>query len=135
MTGRRKGPHPATQLTLDRLRAEGWPMVEKVEHWSPFPPPGHRADLFGFVDVLAVGPQGTLAIQATSRGAVSERLRKAREERADAVVAMLAAGWRLHIWGWHQPRGPRTAWVLGRDVDLTGFVPAQPKETPDHEAL
>jgi hypothetical protein len=81
-------------------------------------------DLFGFVDVLAVGPMGTMAVQATSYGGVSDRLRKARTERADEIQDMLAAGWHLHIWGWHQPRGPRTRWVLKRDVDLTGlFLP------------
>lgn len=120
--------HPATELTLKKLRAEGWTTLDVVERWVPFPPPGHRADLFGFVDVLAVGPQGTLAIQATSVGGVSDRLKKARDERADAVADMLVAGWQLRIWGWHQPRGPRTKWLLGREVNIN--VMHITKETP-----
>jgi hypothetical protein len=110
--------HPATELTLAKLRADGWPVVEVVERFVTFPPPGHRVDLFGIVDVLAVGPQGTLGIQATSYGGVSDRLKKARDERAEQILAMRAAGWQLRIWGWTQPKGPRTRWVLKRDVDL-----------------
>lgn len=114
--------HPATGLTVAKLKDDGWPVVEVVERFIPAMPgspgPGHRVDLLGFVDVLAVGPLGTMAIQATSLGGVSDRLRKARTERAKYVGGMLAAGWHLHIWGWHQPNGPRTRWHLKRDVDL-----------------
>lgn len=113
--------HPATVLTLKRIRDDGWRTVEVAEHYVTFPAPGHRVDLFGFVDVLAVGPRGTLAVQATSYGGVSDRLRKARTERADPIQDMLAAGWDLRLWGWHQPRGPRTAWILKREVHLREY--------------
>ena len=116
--------HPATTLSVGKLRRDGWPLVEVVEHRAHG---GILRDLFGFIDIVAVGPQGTLGIQATSVGGVSDRLRKIRTERADRLVAVVAAGWEVRIWGWHQPNGPRTRWELKRDVDLSTLIPT--KET------
>lgn len=47
-----------TQLTLRELRRRGF-QCEVVEHFVRFPPPGHRKDLFGCIDVLAVLPTAT----------------------------------------------------------------------------
>lgn len=104
-----------TKLTLKRLRADGWPLVGITEHWMPNPSPGHRSDLFGFVDILALGPDLTLAIQATSWGNVSHRLRKLRTERAGEVAAVLAAGWEVEVWGW---RKVNSRWRLARRVSF-----------------
>ena len=104
---------PTTQLTMRQLRAEGWPVVEKVEHWD-----GRRThDLFGIIDVLAVGPTGTLAVQTTTRASVSARVRKIAD--SPTIAAIREAGWTVLVHGWEQPGGPRTRWVLGRVVDVS----------------
>ena len=77
-----------TKLTLRHLRAEGWPLVEVVERWNP--QARIRQDLFGFIDVLAVGPRGVLAVQTTSAANVAARVRKIAEH--DNVAAVREAG-------------------------------------------
>ena len=104
-----------TELTLRQLRADGWPLVQVVEVWNPHA--RIRQDLFGLVDVLAVGPQGTLAVQTTSRANVSARVRKIAD--SPTIAAIREAGWTVLVHGWEQPGGPRTRWVLGRIVDVS----------------
>lgn len=106
-----------TQLTIRHLRAEGWPLIEIVEHWNPFA--RIRQDLFGFVDVLAVRPDETLAVQTTTSNHAPDRARKIREHQN--IAAVRAAGWQVRVHGWEKKRG---RWVLQRDIDLTS------KETP-----
>lgn len=104
---------PTTQLTIRHLRAEGWPLVDKVEHWD-----GHRTrDLLGLFDVLALGPLGTCAVQTTTRANVASRVRKIADH--PDIGHIREAGWRLLVHGWHQPGGPRTRWVLGRTIDVS----------------
>ena len=102
-----------TQLSLKHLRTT-WPLVEVVEHWNPVV--RRRNDLFGFIDILAVGPDGVLAVQATSRSNVAARIRKIEEHRN--IGAVRDAGIRIEVHGWDQPGGPHTRWRL-RDVDVS----------------
>lgn len=102
-----------TQLTMRQLRDDGWPVVEKVEHWNG----RNTVDLFGIIDVLAVGPLGTLAVQTTSRANVTARVRKISD--SPHIGAIREAGWTVLVHGWEQPGGPRTRWVLGRVVDVS----------------
>lgn len=101
-----------TQLTLRHLRDAGWPVVEVTEHWNPHA--RIRQDLFGFVDVVAIGPDGTLAVQTTSATNVSARIRKIAEH--PNVGAVREAGWAIHVHGWAKRRG---RWVLARDEDVS----------------
>lgn len=102
-----------TQLTVRHLRAEGWPLVEVVEHWNAFD--RRRHDLFGFVDVLAVGPAGVLAVQTTSATNVASRIRKIAD--SPTVGAVREAGINIHVHGWRQKKkGAR--WEL-RVVDVS----------------
>lgn len=117
--------HPATKLTLEKLRADPqWLLVEKVERDVRLP--GNRTykrDLFEIIDVLAIGRGITLGVQCTSVKGVSARKRKLSEHENTPLV--LAAGWRLEIWGWHQPGGPRTRWELGRHHHFELDIPDQ----------
>lgn len=101
-----------TKLTLRHLRAQGWPLVEVTERWNPHA--RIRQDLFGFVDVLAVGPQGVLAVQTTSAANVAARVRKIAEH--DNVAAVREAGIAIHVHGWQKKSG---RWVLQREVDIS----------------
>lgn len=96
--------------SLKKLRADPrFELVEKVETWSPFPPPGHRSDLLGIFDILALGPGITLGVQCTSVGGVSARIKKLKEHPSTRPA--LRAGWQIEIWGWHKPSN---RWELGR---------------------
>lgn len=101
-----------TQLTLKHLRDQGWPLVEVVEKWN-----SHariRQDLFGFIDVLAVGPAGVLGVQCTSASNVPSRVTKIAEH--ENVAAVREAGIAIRVHGWEKKAG---RWVLQRDVDVS----------------
>ena len=101
-----------TQLTLRHLRADGWPLVEVVEHWNPHA--RIRQDMFGFVDVIAVRRGETLAVQTTSAANVSSRMRKIAEH--PNVGAVREAGWTIRVHGWKKVGG---RWELHRDEDVS----------------
>lgn len=84
-----------TERTLKALRADGW-AAAVVEKWNPHARVRH--DLFGFIDVLAIKGDITLAVQACSRGDVSKRVAKIAEH--DNVGLVRDAGWRIEVWGW-----------------------------------
>jgi hypothetical protein len=94
-----------TALTLRKLRDDGWPLVQVVEVWNPHA--RIRQDLFGIIDVLAVGPHGTLAVQATTASNAGSRFRKIVE--SDALPVLDAAGWQVRVWGWKKVRN---RWTL-----------------------
>jgi len=90
-----------TQLTLRQLREDPrFTQIEVVEKWVPHPPPGHRHDLFNIIDIIAIGPGITLAVQATSVGGMSARKKKLTE--ALATRHALEAGWLLELYGWEK---------------------------------
>ncbi len=86
-----------TQLTLEKLRAEGW-LAEVVEKWVPGA--NIRKDLFGWVDIVALKDGETLAVQATSYSNVSKRVTKIAE--SETVAEVRKANWSIQVWGWHK---------------------------------
>jgi hypothetical protein len=98
-----------TQRTLRHLREAGYPLVQVVERWNPYA--RVRQDLFGVIDVLAVGPD-ILAVQTTSGSNVSARVKKITE--SEALPILRKAGIRVLVHGWKKSKGH---WVL-REVDL-----------------
>lgn len=99
-----------TQLTLRELRKRGY-TAEVTERWNPFAK--IRQDLFGIVDVLGVGPDGTIGVQATSYANISHRVRKIAE--SDKIAALREANWTIEVWGW---RKVKNRWVC-RVVDVS----------------
>lgn len=100
-----------TQLTLKKWRNAGY-MAQVVEHWNPHA--RKRKDLFGIIDVVAIGPEGTIGIQATSYANISARVRKI-EDMPETVELLREAGWKLIVEGW---RKPKTRWIC-REVDIS----------------
>ena len=80
------------------LRDEGY-FVQTVEHWNAVT--RRTNDLYGCVDVLGVGPAGTIAVQVTSRANMASRVTKMRE--TEAFPFMVAAGWTVEVWGYDKP--------------------------------
>lgn len=101
-----------TQRSLKHLRDAGY-LAEVVERWVPGA--NIRKDLFGFVDLLAIGPAGeVIAVQATSGSNVASRVAKISE--AATVDAVRKAGWSIHVHGWR--KGANGRWTL-RVVDCS----------------
>lgn len=95
---------------LKTLRDEGW-HATSVDYWDSFT--RRTKDLFGCIDVLAVGPQGTLAVQVTSRGNMSSRRKKVLA--SEAYKPMKDAGWTIELWGYDQPKGKGTLYRVKRE--------------------
>ena len=100
-----------TQRSLKYLRDEGY-TAEVVEHWNPHA--RIRQDLFGIIDIVAVKPGETLAVQTTSSAHVAERVRKIAESPNVGVIR--EAGWTIHVHGWAKKANGR--WEL-RTVDVS----------------
>jgi len=85
-----------TQRSLEYLREEGY-TVAIVEHWNSWA--RIRQDLFGFIDLLALKPNETLAVQVTASG-VSARLKKIAD--SPMLPKVREAGWKIHVHGWRK---------------------------------
>jgi hypothetical protein len=99
-----------TQRSLALLRERGY-RAQVVERWNPFA--RCRSDLFGVVDIVALGNGHTLGVQACAYSDIAKRARKIAE--AEALPALREAGWRLLVMGWRKVRG---RWSV-REVDLS----------------
>lgn len=86
-----------TQNTIRILKDEGY-LVAVVERWNPHAK--IRQDLFGFIDVLAVKADETLAVQTTTKANMSARIRKISE--SENVGFVRDAGWRIEVHGWYK---------------------------------
>lgn len=86
-----------TQRSLKYLRDMGY-TVAVVEHWNGFV--HKRYDLFGFIDLLALRGEETLAVQTTSYSNVSARINKIKDH--ENVGAVRDAGWAIAVHGWHK---------------------------------
>lgn len=84
-----------SQRTTKHLREQGY-LVATVEHYNSFTRRKH--DLFGCIDLLAVGNGETLAIQVTSRSNMSARIKKIEDNLA--LPEMLRSKWRILVHGW-----------------------------------
>jgi len=117
-----------TQRALKRCRDMGW-LVDVVERWIPGGEdrPGVRKDLFGFIDLVAVrtvsdawGELPTIALQVTTGGQLTARVKKITQERSMEAEAVLLAGWDIQVWGWRkiQGKGRRIWWAKRRRISL-----------------
>lgn len=84
-----------TQRSLKYLRDQGY-KCWIVEHWNAYA--RKRQDLFGCIDILAIGNGETLAVQTTSRSNVSARVKKIEEN--EYYPEMVRSGWRVQVQGW-----------------------------------
>lgn len=99
-----------TQLSKRKLEAEGY-TVEITERWNSFAK--IRQDMWGFVDLVGLKENETLAVQTTSYDNVSKRVNKIADH--PNVDAVRKAGWRIVVHGWHKKDNRWTC----REVDLS----------------
>lgn len=90
-----------TQRTLAYLRSIGLkPWV--VETWNPWAK--IRQDLYGCIDIIAIGNEKTYAVQCTSTG-VSARIKKVRE--SEFFDEMKKSKWEVWVVGWSKQTNGR----------------------------
>jgi len=100
-----------TQLTLKKLRSEGYTTVQIVERWNAFAK--IRQDLFQIIDVLAVKDGETIGIQVTSKTNVPARIRKIEE--CEHLNNLRDASWKILVHGWYKENN---RWKL-KEVDVS----------------
>ncbi len=105
-SGKRKPQANYNSRTADVWRERGY-SFEIVEHYNAFA--GRKNDLFGFIDALAVGPDGIVGVQMTSKSHMSERMKKA--QGAPAYRNWLASGARFVVMGWEKNKSGRYEFV------------------------
>lgn len=71
-------------------------LCERTERWNTFAQVHN--DLFGILDMVAVGNGKTYGIQVTSRSNMADRERKVKE--SDPYPILREAGWVLLLHGW-----------------------------------
>jgi carbonic anhydrase len=81
------------------------------EYWNSFS--RKRVDLYGCIDILAIGNGETWAVQTTSTN-VSSRIQKIRA--SEFFPTMLESGWRVFVHGWRKNSKGR---YVQRVVELT----------------
>lgn len=94
-----------TQRSLKNLRDGGY-QAQVVEHWNPFAKV--RQDLFGFIDIVAVGNSQTIGVQTTSYSNMSARVKKILA--SPVLPELKAAGWKIICHGWKKNKSNR--WEL-----------------------
>lgn len=108
-----------TQRSLKLLRERGW-IAEVVERWIPGGPNrmGVRKDLWSFCDILCIHPVSAevLAVQTTTAGNMSARVRKITDCELTPVVRKCGIG--IHVHGWAKPTKGRRTWAC-RERDLS----------------
>ena len=91
-----------SQRTIAHLRKLGY-QTANVETYNSFTKRKH--DLFGCIDILAIGNGETLAVQVTSKSNMSSRIKKI--EASEALTEMLRSGWRVIVHGWFRKENGR----------------------------
>jgi len=99
-----------TQRSLALMRERGY-RVAIVEHWNPYA--RRRVDMFGILDLVAIGNGETVGIQTTSGSNVAARLTKIAE--AEVTPWLREAGWKIVCHGWRKIKG---RWQV-REVDVS----------------
>ena len=104
----KSSPSP-TKRTLAWCKARNW-MAGVVERWNPHAK--IRQDLFGFIDLIAVGEHGlgTIAIQATSASNAAARITKIQAN--ESARRWIASGNLVEVHGWR--KNAKKRWVLNR---------------------
>jgi len=98
-----------TARSMALLRERGY-QVAPVERWNSFTKQKH--DLFGCIDLLAIGNGETVAVQVTSKSNLAAR--KHKVEEAEAYPEMLRSKWRVILHGWFKENN---RWQL-KEVEL-----------------
>lgn len=100
-----------TARSLKELRRRGL-LADVVERWIPGA--NIRKDLYGFIDILAIGDGRIVGVQATSSSNMASRIAKIADHAN--LMAVRGAGIEIWVHGWRKNAAGH--WVL-REVDCS----------------
>jgi len=92
-----------TSRTLEYIRRQGW-IADIVERFNPYAGKfGQRKDLFGCIDIVALGENSIIAVQSCGQ-AFSEHNKKITQDERVAPNALkwVQCGGRLILIGWRK---------------------------------
>lgn len=113
-----------TQRTLRWLRDAGY-TAQVTEKWNPHA--RVRQDLFGCIDIISLGPEGILGVQACAGSSHAARRKKSLAE--PRLIAWLAAGGKFSVVSWSKKgaRGKRKEWECRSEpVTMADIEEAKP---------
>lgn len=125
---KRKKMVSPTSRTLVVAGKRGY-VIGVVERFVGFPPPGHRVDLFGVIDLVGVRPTEDkrglqiVGVQATSDNGGNHASRRAKILAEPRAKLWCDAGGALELWSWKK-RGAR--WEPRIEVFTSASWPATP---------
>lgn len=110
-----------TQRTTSWLREQGYTIgtVERFISPKSFVDSGHRRDLFGCVDMIAIRPGRVLAVQSTGTDWSGHWKKLTEGTGRPGTVAWLATGSPFLLIGWRKLKSgwqPRVHWFLMEDL-------------------
>lgn len=113
-----------SQRTQSWLREHGYLVgnVEQFIHPTKHAAVGHRRDLFGCIDMIAIKPGVVLAVQSTGTD-FAGHMKKLTGPRRDQVKAWLETGQPFLLIGWRKLAGkiaPRIHYMQLGDLDHPG---------------
>lgn len=116
---KRKKTTSPTARTLAECRKRHWP-AEVVEKFVRFPPPGHRVDLFGVLDIVAIVTTDPVVQVGVATLGIQACVGDSHAARRDKILAeprarqWVEAGNRLELWSWSKRGrgGKRKLWTL-----------------------
>lgn len=89
-----------TQKTLRECRMRGR-ICDKTERWNAYAGPfGKREDLFGFIDLIALDPEGIIAIQSTGPSGHNDHKKKILHN--EWALEWLRCGGKIELWSWRK---------------------------------
>lgn len=98
-----------TQLTLKELKRRGC-LCDVAEKWNPFA--NVRTDLFGWIDIVYLSPEGIVGVQCTSASNHAKRRRKIVGEASEQTRQWINAGGIVEIWSWKKVKNAgRRMWT------------------------
>jgi len=106
-----------TQRSLKLLRDRGY-LVAITERWNPFAK--LRQDLFGWIDLLAIKGNETLAVQTTTAPNMHARLSKIKSLQS-AELWMESPNRKAAVHGWKKPNKTNRRWAC-LEVALTNHL-------------
>jgi len=96
----KKGLSPV-QRTIRELRNQGC-ICDVCEKWvtvPTMPGGGYRKDLFDFIDIIALAPNGIVAIQACGQDFAAHKRKLLNNEY---LPEWIKSGGSVQIWGWRK---------------------------------
>lgn len=116
------------QMTLKRLRQDEVMagIVERFVHNKFVGAHGHRSDLFGIFDVIAIRDRIT-GIQTCCSGQ-AEHYRKITEEKYVEALKWISSGGKIELWYWRKVKvkrgGKREIWEPAiREITFNDLLP------------